>query len=65
MIPHLPRPARSHTAAVTRTLRRLQKGADAVDQEKVKRPKRPSYAFNALQDLTPRTVLASAAPDSD
>lgn len=65
MTPHLPRPARARTGAIARTLRRLQKDTDAADQEKMKRPKRPSYAFNALYDLTPRTVLASAAPDSD
>ncbi len=65
MIPHLPRPARSHSGAIARTMRRLKKGADEVGQEKVKQPKRPSNAFNALQDLTPRTAFAGAAPDSD
>jgi hypothetical protein len=65
MIPHLPRPARSRTGAIARTMRRLRKGADPVDQVKVKRTTRPSDAFNALKDLVPRPAFASAAPDSD
>jgi hypothetical protein len=65
MIPHLPRPARSHTGAVARTLRRLKKTADAVVQEKVKRPKRPSQAFNAAQLMAPPVIATNAASSSD
>jgi hypothetical protein len=65
MVPHLPRPARAYSRAVARTLRRMKTSSDVVELEKVKRPKRPSNAFNALQDLTPRMAFAGAAPDSD
>jgi hypothetical protein len=65
MIPHLPRPVRTHMVAVARSVRRTRKGAEAMEEVKVKRPQRPSRAFDALYDMTPPMVLAIAAPDSD
>ena len=65
MIPHLPRPVRAHLVAVARTIRRSRKRSATMEHDEIKRPQRPSRAFDAVNDLTPPLVLAIAAPDSD
>ncbi len=61
---HLPRPSRTHIGAVARAMRRLRKRAEHAAQ-KVKRTKRPSQAFSALQLLKRPFVAANATSSSD